>query len=82
MCGCDQRRRRLNDLRPGLGDTVATVAEPIKKAFMEIQNVIQNAVAAALGYLIADYLLNRGRSNKEAREKRVEADARTAKDTP
>lgn len=81
MCGCEARRSRLNEVRPGLGDRVATVAEPIKEMFMELNRVIQEAVAAALGYLIADYLLARGRSNKEARAMAAEDDARTAKDS-
>ena len=31
MCGCEQRQNRLNEIRPGLGDQVARIAEPIKR---------------------------------------------------
>ena len=30
MCGCDQRREMLNMWIPGLGDKVASIAEPVK----------------------------------------------------
>lgn len=36
MCGCEQRRARLNDWRPGLGDRVAFIAEPVKAALVAI----------------------------------------------
>lgn len=29
-CGCSRRQALLNRLRPGLGDKVAAVAEPVK----------------------------------------------------
>jgi hypothetical protein len=30
-CGCDGRRTALNAWIPGLGDKVATIAEPVKE---------------------------------------------------
>lgn len=36
MCGCEQRQTRLNEIRPGLGDQVARIAEPIKRALLRL----------------------------------------------
>lgn len=36
MCGCQERRDALNEWRPGLGDRVATVAEPVKQAAFQV----------------------------------------------
>ena len=76
MCGCDQRRNRLNDLRPGLGDKVATVAEPIKEMLMNERFI--NALAAGIGFFLADYLVNRVRSDQEALKARIAADLQDA----
>ncbi len=53
MCGCEQRRSRLNTLRPGLGDKVATVAEPIKEAYVKSS---KSAVAIS-GFVVGAFLI-------------------------
>lgn len=61
MCGCEQRRSRLNDLRPGLGDAVATVAEPIKEAYVKSKSVI--AISGfVVGAFVIPYVLAKVRS--------------------
>lgn len=49
-CGCDRRREWLNDVAPrlGLGNRVATVAEPVKEGMMN-RGVIF-AVGVAVGF--------------------------------
>lgn len=63
MCGCDRRRARLNDLRPGLGDALATVAEPIKEAYMRSGPFI--AIAGFItGAFIVPWVLAQVRSSR------------------
>lgn len=52
MCGCDRRRSRLNELHDGLGDAVATVAEPIKEAYMKSKPAI-----AILGFVTGAFIV-------------------------
>lgn len=52
MCGCEQRRSALNDLRPGLGDAVATVAEPIKEAYMKSKPAV-----AISGFVVGAFVI-------------------------
>lgn len=73
MCGCEQRRSRLNELWPGLGDAVAKVAQPIKEMLMNAR--ITNVLAVVIGYLVTDYLINRVRGEHDALKARVAADA-------
>jgi hypothetical protein len=52
MCGCEERRSRLNDFRPGLGDKVATVAEPIKEAYVKSKPTV-----AIAGFVVGAFLI-------------------------
>lgn len=36
MCGCAERQQRLNEMRPGLGDLVAKLADPIKALWLRV----------------------------------------------
>ena len=63
MCGCDRRRDRLNEVREGLGDAVATVAEPIKEAYMRSKPAV--AIAGfVFGAFIVPWLLAQVRSSR------------------
>jgi hypothetical protein len=62
MCGCEQRQAALNNYRPGLGDKVATVAQPIKEFLMQIK---LSAVLTILGYAL---VLVGGYQEKQERE--------------
>lgn len=57
MCGCDRRRRRLNELRPGLGDRVAMVAEPIKETWMRQNKFVVGAAGFLAGAFVVPWLL-------------------------
>lgn len=57
MCGCDRRRRRLNDLAPGLGDAVAVVAEPIKEAWMRTSKPVLFAAGFVVGAFVVPWVL-------------------------
>ena len=52
MCGCEQRQAVLNEWRPGLGDTVATIAQPIKEAYVKSKPVI-----AIVGFVVGAFLI-------------------------
>ncbi len=52
MCGCEQRRNRLNEFRPGLGDAVATVANPIKEAYVKSKPAV-----AIAGFCVGAFLI-------------------------
>lgn len=51
-CGCDRRREWLNDLAPrlGLGNRVATVAEPVKEELEQMNRGMIFAVGVAVGF--------------------------------
>jgi hypothetical protein len=51
MCGCEQRQAALNNYRPGLGDKVATVAQPIKETLM------QKPMVAVAGFLVGAFVI-------------------------
>lgn len=53
MCGCEQRQSRLNELRPGLGDAVATVAQPIKEAYL----MTSKPVAVIAGFVVGAFVI-------------------------
>lgn len=57
MCGCARRRERLNQLRPGLGDAVAAVAEPIKEAYMRIRFGVPEVLAFLAGAFLVPHVL-------------------------
>lgn len=62
MCGCEQRRNRLNDLRPGLGDKVATVAEPIKEAYVQSPKPVVAISGFVVGAFVIPWVLAKVRS--------------------
>jgi hypothetical protein len=53
MCGCEQRQAALNDYRPGLGDRVATVAQPIKEAYL----MTSKPMIAVAGFLVGAFVI-------------------------
>lgn len=53
MCGCEQRQADLNEFRPGLGDRVATVAQPIKEAYL----MTSKPVIAIAGFCVGAFLI-------------------------
>lgn len=53
MCGCEQRQAALNELRPGLGDRVATIAQPVKEAYM----MTSKPVVAIAGFLVGAFVI-------------------------
>lgn len=58
MCGCQGRRDALNDRVPGLGDAVATVAEPIKRGYEAVLRPDPMAVFWLLvGAFVAPYVI-------------------------
>lgn len=62
-CGCAARRARLNELRPGLGDRVATVAEPIKEGVEQMPEILRpdmkSLVWLAIGALVVPFVLKK-----------------------
>jgi hypothetical protein len=52
MCRCEQRQAALNEFRPGLGDRVATVAQPIKEAYVKSKPTV-----AIAGFVVGAFLI-------------------------
>ena len=52
MCGCEERQAALNEWRPGLGDRVATIAQPIKEAYMTSKPMV-----ALAGFLVGAFVI-------------------------
>jgi hypothetical protein len=53
MCGCERRQAALNGVRPGLGDRVATVAQPIKEAYL----MTSKPAVAVVGFCVGAFLI-------------------------
>lgn len=62
-CGCAARRAWLNDRVPGLGDHVATVAEPIKEGMETMPEILRpdmkSLVWLAIGALVVPFVLKK-----------------------
>lgn len=60
-CGCEGRRSRLNEMRPGLGDQVARVAEPVKETIQVMPTILRpdlkSLVWLAIGALVVPRIL-------------------------
>lgn len=52
MCGCERRQAALNEFRPGLGDRVAQVAQPIREAYVNSKPVV-----AIAGFVVGAFLI-------------------------
>jgi hypothetical protein len=57
MCGCQRRRERLNAWSPGLGDQVAVIAEPIKKGYTEMPEILRPDMKSLLWLAIGAFVL-------------------------
>lgn len=62
-CGCKARQAWLNERVPGLGDSVALVAEPIKEGYGNMPELLRpdtkSLVWLAIGALIVPFVLKR-----------------------
>lgn len=60
-CGCEERQAQLNEWRPGLGDKVKVVADPVK-------NLLKPDLTAvfwfAVGAFVVPWLLAKARNPK------------------
>lgn len=54
MCGCERRRERLNRWHPGAGDMVASVAEPVKGAYMKL---LKPDAVAVMGFIAGAFIV-------------------------
>lgn len=54
-CGCEARRQRLNGWREGLGDQVATVAEPVKEMIMK--GLLRPDGTALIGFVLGAFVV-------------------------
>lgn len=50
-CGCEQRQDRLNQWRPGFGDKVKLIADPVKEAAMS------SGAKFVLGMIVGFYVI-------------------------
>lgn len=49
-CGCEERQAQLNEWRPGLGDKVKKVADPVK-------NILRPDAAAFLWFMVGAFVV-------------------------
>jgi len=62
-CGCAARQAWLNERVPGLGDQVATVAEPIKEGVEQMPAILRpdmkSLVWLAIGAVVVPFVLKK-----------------------
>lgn len=62
-CGCRARQEWLNEHVPGLGDRVATVAEPIKEGMDDMPEILRpdmkSLVWLAIGAFVVPFVLKK-----------------------
>ncbi len=62
-CGCAARQAWLNERVPGLGDRVATVAEPIKEGVEQMPAILRpdmkSLVWLAIGAVVVPFVLKK-----------------------
>lgn len=62
-CGCEARRQALNELQPGLGDAVKTVADPVQRGLESMPELLRpdlkSLVWLAIGALVVPFVLKK-----------------------
>lgn len=60
-CGCEDRRNKLNNFYPGLGDKVKLVADPVQEGFNNMPEILRpdtkSLVWLAIGAFVVPMVL-------------------------